>query len=58
MKITEELVDHLARLSRLHFSQNEKLSIKQDLEKMISFVEKLQEVDTSGIVPTVYMGGA
>ncbi len=33
MKITDELVDHLARLSRLHFSQNEKINLRTRLGK-------------------------
>ncbi len=55
MIITDEMVDHLARLSRLRFEENEKEEIKSDLQKMIAFVEKLQEVDTTGVPPTMHM---
>ena len=30
MKITDEMVDHLAHLSRLDFSDEEKIELKQD----------------------------
>lgn len=58
MRITDEMVDHLAHLSRLQFSVEEKQSFKDDLEKMVSFVEKLKEVDTANIQPLLHMGDA
>jgi aspartyl-tRNA(Asn)/glutamyl-tRNA(Gln) amidotransferase subunit C len=56
MEVTDQLIDHLAQLSRLHFSDTEKQELKSDLQKMISFVEKLQELDTTGIEPAMHMG--
>ncbi len=55
MKVTEDLIDHLAHLARLHFTEDEKAEIEHDLERMITFVEKLQEVDTTGIEPVTHM---
>ncbi|MEO7482117.1 MAG: Asp-tRNA(Asn)/Glu-tRNA(Gln) amidotransferase subunit GatC [Ferruginibacter sp.] len=57
MIVNEALIDKLAKLSRLSFNAVEKKSIQQDLEKMIAFVEKLQEVDTSGVEPLSHMAG-
>jgi aspartyl-tRNA(Asn)/glutamyl-tRNA(Gln) amidotransferase subunit C len=56
MEVTDELIDHLAELSKLKFSEAGKSELKTDLQKMISFVEKLQELDTSGIEPLTHMG--
>jgi aspartyl-tRNA(Asn)/glutamyl-tRNA(Gln) amidotransferase subunit C len=56
MEVTDQLIDHLARLSRLSFNMEEKQELKADLQKMISFVEKLQELDTTGIEPLTHMG--
>jgi len=58
MEITNEMIDHLGHLSRLHFSEEEKLAMKEDMQKMIAFVEKLQEVDTTGVEPVQHMGDA
>ncbi len=58
MKVTDELIEHLAHLSMLSFSEDEKAEIKQDLERMITFVEKLKEVDTTGIEPTMHISNA
>jgi aspartyl-tRNA(Asn)/glutamyl-tRNA(Gln) amidotransferase subunit C len=58
MKITDEMINHLAHLARLEFSAEEKTELKQDLEKMIGFVEKLKEVDTTGVEPLMHITDA
>lgn len=55
MLVNDELVAHLANLSRLHFSEEEKKEIREDLQRMISFVDKLNEVDTAGLEPVLHM---
>ena len=49
MKITDEVVDHIAHLARLEFIGNEKEEIKQDMEKIIAFMDKLNTVNTDSI---------
>ena len=51
MQVTEELIRKLADLSRLEFSNEEKKNIREDLQKMIGFVEKLNELDLENIEP-------
>lgn len=58
MEVNVELVDKLAHLARLYFSEEEKKEIEQDLQRMISFVQKLNEIDTTGIEPLQHMGTA
>lgn len=55
MQVNDEQVEHLARLSRLRFTDAEKQEIRQDLEQMIQFVHKLNEVDTTGLEPVLHM---
>ena len=55
MKIDDNLIDRLAELSKLEFDANEKTEIREDLQKMLNFVQKLDEVDTSGIAPLMFM---
>jgi aspartyl-tRNA(Asn)/glutamyl-tRNA(Gln) amidotransferase subunit C len=55
MQIDRALVDHLANLSRLYFTEQEKENMQQDLARMIGFVEKLNELDTSGVEPLRHM---
>ena len=55
MEVNEAMVDKLANLARLKFDNSEKESIKNDLQKMIQFVEKLNELDTTGVEPLLHL---
>ncbi len=55
MKVTDELIDNLSKLARLEFVDAEKEEIKKDLEQMITFIEKLNEIDTSGVEPLLHI---
>ncbi len=55
MKISEETADKLATLSRLEFEGREKEEILNDLNRMLDFVDKLNELDTSNTEPLIYM---
>jgi len=55
MDVNDALVDKLAQLARLKFDAAEKEEIKNDLQKMIAFVEKLNELDTMSVEPLLHM---
>lgn len=55
MEVTEEIIDHIAHLARLEFKGEAKETIRQDLENIINFMEKLQEVDTENVEPLIFM---
>jgi aspartyl-tRNA(Asn)/glutamyl-tRNA(Gln) amidotransferase subunit C len=55
MEINEALLDHIANLSKLSFEGSEKEAIRQDLQRMIAFVDKLSELDTTGVEPLIFM---
>jgi aspartyl-tRNA(Asn)/glutamyl-tRNA(Gln) amidotransferase subunit C len=55
MEITDKTVDELAHLARLHFEGDEKQRIKKDLTRIVSFMEKLNELDTEGVEPLIYL---
>ncbi len=57
MEVNDALVDKLATLSQLRFHETEKAEIRADLEKMIGFVEKLNELDLGGVEPLLHMSG-
>jgi aspartyl-tRNA(Asn)/glutamyl-tRNA(Gln) amidotransferase subunit C len=54
-RITHDTVDKLATLSRLEFDGKEKDEIRNDLNRMLDFVSKLNELDTDHIEPLIYM---
>lgn len=55
MEVNDLLIESLARLSHLSFDDAERKEIRADLQEMISFIEKLNEVDTSGVTPLLHM---
>lgn len=55
MEVNDELVNNIALLARLEFEAEEKEEIKADMQKMISFIEKLNELDTTGVAPLLHM---
>lgn len=55
MEVTDELVDHLAHLSRLQFEGEAKDNIKKDMKKILGFMEQLNELDTESVTPLTYM---
>ncbi len=55
MEVNDELIDNIAQLARLKFEAHEKEDIKLDLQKMITFIEKLNELDTNGVEPLLHM---
>lgn len=52
MKITREQVEHVARLARLELTEEEKNLFTGQLDSILAYVDKLNELDTEGIVPT------
>ncbi|MFT3825472.1 MAG: Asp-tRNA(Asn)/Glu-tRNA(Gln) amidotransferase subunit GatC [Chitinophagaceae bacterium] len=55
MEVNDALVDNLANLARLQFNADEKEIIKHDLQRMIHLVDKLNELDTTGVEPVLHM---
>jgi aspartyl-tRNA(Asn)/glutamyl-tRNA(Gln) amidotransferase subunit C len=56
MEVNDALVDNLCKLACLDFDMAGKQEIKKDLQKMIGFVEKLDELDLRDVAPLLYMG--
>lgn len=57
MEVNDALVEKLAQLSRLHFNPAEKEMIRQDLQRMIGFTEKLNELDLDAVEPLLFVSG-
>ncbi len=54
MKITREQVEHVARLARLELTGEEKDLFTGQLDAILAYVDKLNELDTESIVPTAH----
>ncbi len=55
MTIDKETVDKIAHLARLELRAGETDEMIKDMSKILDFMAKLNEIDTSGIEPLVYM---
>lgn len=55
MIVDDALVDKLANLSKLEFDAAGKQEIRADLQKILSFMEKLNELPTDGVEPLIYI---
>ena len=55
MEVNDDLINNLAQLARLEFNDTERDEIKSDLQKMIAFIDKLNELDTTGVEPLLHM---
>lgn len=51
MKITEEMVDYIALLSRLKPDGEERERLRDQLEKIVSYMDVLNTLDTADIEP-------
>jgi aspartyl-tRNA(Asn)/glutamyl-tRNA(Gln) amidotransferase subunit C len=51
MKITRQDVLHVAELAHLELSEAEVETFRQQLDSILSYMEKLNELDTTGVEP-------
>lgn len=57
MELKKEDIEHIANLARLDLSEDEKKMFQSQLSDVLSYVEQLQEVDTSSVELTAQVTG-
>ncbi len=55
MEVNDIMIENLAHLARLQFTDLGKNEFKTDLQRMITFVEQLKEVDTTNVKPLLHL---
>ncbi len=55
MRIKVEDIEKMARLARLSFTDEEKQNLASHLDTIVSYVEKLDELDTTDVQPTYHV---
>ena len=55
MEINDAMIEKLAKLARLKFDDIERVQIKSDLQNMIGFIEKMNELDTTDVKPLLHI---
>ena len=53
MKITLEEVRRVASLAHLELEEDDQERLRGDLEQILAYVEKLNELDTAGVPPAI-----
>jgi len=54
MKISKEDVEHVARLARLSFEEEEIERFAHQLDAILTYMDQLNELDTSTVEPTTH----
>jgi len=54
-KIDIKTVDEIAHLARLEFNEESKAGILNDMNRMLAFIDKLNELNTDDVKPLIYM---
>jgi len=55
MKISKNEVEHVAHLARLTLTDEELVKMTGQLDNILSYVDKIEELDTSQVVPTSHV---
>lgn len=56
--ISKDQVSHVADLARLEFDEKQLENFTSQLDKIVDFVDQLNEVDTTGVEPTTHVTNA
>ncbi len=54
MNITVKEVEHVAKLANLSLSEEELATFPGQLDRILGYAAKLDELDTEGVVPTTH----
>lgn len=55
MSIQIKDVEHVAKLARLNLTDEEKETFTEQLNAILQYAEKLNELDTEGVAPTTHV---
>ncbi len=55
MQIDTALISRLEKLARLQLDDSERTQLTGDLQRILDMVDKLRELDTTGVAPLIYL---
>ncbi len=56
-RLNDEMIEHIGILAKLELSGEERERAKEDMGKMLGYIDKMGELDTSGIEPLSHASG-
>lgn len=54
-QISNETIEYVGILAQLALSEHEKEAARHDMEKMLDYIDKMNELDTSAVEPMVHL---
>lgn len=57
MHLTRQEIEHVAKLARLELTEEEITKYGEQLSGVLSYIDQLREVDTTGVEPTAQVTG-
>ena len=57
MKVTEQEVSHVADLANLQLTEQERAQLAKDLNSILEYIDRLNELDTSNVPPMAQVAG-
>jgi len=57
MHLTKQEIEHVAKLARLELTEEEINKYGEQLSAVLSYIDQLSEVDTTGVEPTAQVTG-
>jgi aspartyl-tRNA(Asn)/glutamyl-tRNA(Gln) amidotransferase subunit C len=54
-KLTIQEVEHVAKLARLDFSEEDKKKLSEQLGEILDYIDQLNELDTENVKPTSHV---
>ncbi len=58
IQVTDDLIRHIARLSRLAISEQELKGVRSHFEKILAYIGELQALEISDVDPSIFSVGA
>lgn len=52
-RINDEMLEYVSILAKIELKGEEKIRVRSDMEKMLDYADKLNELDTDGVEPLV-----
>ena len=54
-KITDETIEYVSILAKLKPNKEEKIQARKDMQQMLDYIDKLNDLDTAGVEPMSHL---
>ena len=55
MIITDEIIEYVAALAKLELAEDEKEKTRKDLNDILNYMTRMEELDTNGVEPMTHV---